>query len=276
MTCVHTLYLDSAFDLSTTYNKNQLKLWLLSAYSINRSEANTVLVCNARAEKYLIDKLKIPYDHVVRELDILDPYPKELWTLCKLVSFGLMEKPLIHIDGDVLFLDRNYIKDLTGDFRVLVEFENEWPNAAGTALLSCLKSFYNPPWLNDYISSLNGLYTDFNAGIVGSTDPKILNAFANFAFDYAITNLSNFAQFNYFDDHASMVIDQFLLRAYLKHINADVTLTRSKRTYDLGLSTEEKILHFYGRGGKTCPGFFSWIKQCETMFPDHCREIDSW
>ena len=51
----------------------------------------------------LFEKLELPFDKISTELDDINHYPKEFWSLGKIKAYSIQDEPFIHVDDDVHF-----------------------------------------------------------------------------------------------------------------------------------------------------------------------------
>ncbi|NME66798.1 DUF6734 family protein [Flammeovirga aprica] len=129
--------------------------WILSNHLINQKFSSTELVTDTLGKHLLIDILKLKYNKVSTDLDII-PYDTKYWTFGKIVTFSKQNKPFIHIDYDAfLFKENNF------SFKEDICVQNIETDV--DTYYNAHKSLYNSS-LEENIA--------YNTGIVGGEDLK--------------------------------------------------------------------------------------------------------
>lgn len=107
MKFVQTFWIDEGKDaLEASFGwcsaKYHLMSWALSCLQLTKIHSNVELVTDSRGKELLIDKLKLPYQHVRVVLDELDfDCSPLLWVMKKIYSYTLHDGPFLNVDGDV-------------------------------------------------------------------------------------------------------------------------------------------------------------------------------
>jgi hypothetical protein len=93
---------------SSAYN---LMSWTLSCLRLRSLYDEVELVTDNEGKMLLIDTLKLPYTKVSTDLENINESNTKLWSLGKLYTYALQEKPFIHVDGD-FFIWKKFPKKL--------------------------------------------------------------------------------------------------------------------------------------------------------------------
>lgn len=129
-------------------------------------KGNTVLVTDDYGKKLLIDKLKLPYDEVIVELDILNNAHKGLWALGKIYTYSLIKQPFIHIDLDFFLADKFDSRITNAN---LVSYVSEHSDSRQSYYQPILNDYFDklslPSELDFYVKQRNRIA--YNAGIIG-------------------------------------------------------------------------------------------------------------
>jgi hypothetical protein len=91
---------DNRFNGGWLDQKYHMMSWAYSCLQLRKFYRNVSLVTDKLGYELLIRQLKLPYTDVKVELDRLNHHNPELWSMGKVYSYSLQEKPFIHVDGD--------------------------------------------------------------------------------------------------------------------------------------------------------------------------------
>jgi hypothetical protein len=81
--------------------RHHLLSWILSVHTARQHYSETALFTDRLGAELLHGDLKLPFDEVRVALDDLADADDEWWTLGKLYTYQLQDKPFVHIDSDV-------------------------------------------------------------------------------------------------------------------------------------------------------------------------------
>jgi hypothetical protein len=73
----------------------------LSCLQLHQFHPEVELVTDQAGKQLLLEEIELPYTKVSVELDVLSPYPGDLWPIKNLYTYNLQKTPFIHVDGDV-------------------------------------------------------------------------------------------------------------------------------------------------------------------------------
>lgn len=153
--------------------------WLLSSLLLSKNYKTTVLVTDSLGREVLIDMLRIPYSHCIVMFDDLPSDYNKLWVLPKIKAYTMIDKPFMHVDGDV-FLWKRIQQEMfdKGDLWVQ-NFE------IGFRMYHYAKKYMsdNQAVMNDLVSSRFDLDISINAGVIGGNDPAFFRDLLNICTD---------------------------------------------------------------------------------------------
>lgn len=81
--------------------KYHLYSWVLSCETARKHFSTSVLHTDDYGARLLSDLLMLPFSEVKTDLNTLDNYDPEWWTLGKLYSYRAQTQPFVHLDNDV-------------------------------------------------------------------------------------------------------------------------------------------------------------------------------
>jgi hypothetical protein len=134
----------------------------------------------------LIDVLGLPYSEVTSTLNKLDHYHPQLWALPKIFTYGHMESPLLHVDGDV-FIWEPFRNELL-ESALIVQNEEAATNYYEMIVKSLESNLsYFPVEIREQ-RELKAPIHAFNAGIMGGNDIEFFKSYASNAFQFVENN----------------------------------------------------------------------------------------
>ena len=104
--------------------------WGLSLHTVSHFYPDTSLVTDDAGARILIDYLQLPFRRVSTELNKLRNDDREWWSLGKIETYALQDKPFVHVDADV-FLWKPLARELE---RADVFAQNPEPITLGASL----------------------------------------------------------------------------------------------------------------------------------------------
>lgn len=161
------------------YNaQSHLISWTLSCLSIKDQYQDLHLYTDSNGYKILIEYLKLPYTAVHICYDQLNPDYKVFWAIPKILTYAAQTEPFIHIDNDVFIWAKfNYAIEKADLIAQNLEIGTEYYNKMMIELKKDL--FHLPVILKKELDKKS--ISSYNAGILGGSDIKFLNEYANFA-----------------------------------------------------------------------------------------------
>lgn len=164
---------DNEYDVK--YLTKNFYSYLLSALLIKKLGYQIDLYCDKNT--YNMYSL-IPYDNIhVVDFDN-DGISSKFWIWGKIKTHTLMTEPYVHIDGDV-FLFRDIIKDKLKNYPVVVQ-SLEDDKTIGDNFNKIYVKSKNPFENNDYgIDWDKYNLSAYNCGVIGFSDMKLKNKYAN-------------------------------------------------------------------------------------------------
>lgn len=164
------------------HSKAHYQSWVLSCLNAKRYHGQIDLVTDRLGKEILITRLKLPYNKVSVDLDSLSSYPSNFWSLGKIFTYALQDRPFVHIDGDVFL------------WRSLSQYKNcellaqhiEHNPAYCLVILNEIKGVAPLPAI---LSNLNlSRFTCSNAGVIGGAHPTFFKELMAISFDYVHKN----------------------------------------------------------------------------------------
>jgi len=200
---------------------HHLLAWRLSVEAASRHYRDTVLITDGAGKELLVDQLGLEFGEVSTELDRLESVDAGWWALGKIVTYGLQNRPFVHLDSDV-FLWKPLPPGLTQS-PVFAQYPEgfhehdpsyrprdiEWAFAAESAKL---------PLEWEWARSQGGLFPAENCGILGGSRVDFLRYYARTAVDLALRP-ENAVAWDRLKDKRSynVVLEQFFLSACARY-----------------------------------------------------------
>jgi hypothetical protein len=164
-------------------------------------------------EKGKEDLKNIKFSEVRLFPDIINDFPKNIWSLGKILAMSLMDEPFYHIDQDILMY-KNILKDhLDKDFL----------------------TFHDEPWSKDYLNlcdlqnnlkihpeQLNNDYEPIshNFAVIGGQKYKEISEASTSVIDCCLKNKKILNEFDFKGDHnIAVMAEQVWISAILKNKN---------------------------------------------------------
>jgi hypothetical protein len=182
MKLVHSFWSKPMLDNSGKYLVN-IGNWMskpMFYYAITLSsllmqryyKGNTVLVTDEFGKQLLIDKLQLPYDEVIVELDNLNEYDKGLWALGKIYAYALMNTPFIHIDFD-FFIAREFDDVVSNSplISYVSEFQDNRQRFYHSVIDNCFNQLVLPQKLRKFFNQPDRIA--YNAAVFGGNRLEI-------------------------------------------------------------------------------------------------------
>ncbi|MDO6434597.1 hypothetical protein Q4E93_28560 [Flavitalea sp. BT771] len=159
--------------------------WALSCLQLRKYYDEVELVTDHFGQEIFIDKIGLPYTSVRTVLNQIDHYSPALWALGKLYTYGLQDKPFLHVDGDVF---------------IFQEFGEQLMNAAligqNMELTPVSMPDYEEVWaglvkIPSYFGNLSGVkyIPGVSAGILGGNDIIFFKEYVKEAFSFLENNM---------------------------------------------------------------------------------------
>jgi len=190
----------------------------LSCLLLCKYYTDVELVTDEKGKELLIDRLKLPYKNVVCQLDKLNNYPEDLWSVGKIYTYSMQRTPFLHFDSDVFVwkkfernietaglvsqskevnfkYDRIVLKEIFENFNYLPEAIKQ-----------------NPPD-NDVISC--------NAGVFGGNDLHFFKQYTDEAFSFIDQNKAKLDAVNL--GLANIIFEQYMFACLARKKGKDVT-----------------------------------------------------
>ncbi len=164
----------------------------------------------------LIKKLKLPYTKVHVVLDRINNYPKELWAIGKIITYGLQDQSFIHVDNDV-FLWKKFPKRI--EKAQLIGQHEEINYGFNKNVIDDVKQ--KAIYLPHEISDLDGFYNETNAGIIGGNDYVFFHDFSRKAIDFIDRNRNAIGSFH-IPETFNTVFEQYLFSCMCKTYKRNV------------------------------------------------------
>lgn len=163
--------------------------WALSCLQFRKFYDEVELVTDKKGKELLIDKLQLPYNHVIVELNQLDQYHHDLWVIPKIFAYSIQQKPFIHADGDVYIWKKfdKRVEDaplVAQSLGIDFEPQNKILNEIDRYFTYVPEIIQNDRRNNDSLHFCN-------AGIIGGTEVQFFHELAELASDFVHKNLEH-------------------------------------------------------------------------------------
>jgi hypothetical protein len=161
--------------------------WVLSAMQLQKYYDTLELYTTERGYYVLVECLKLPYDKV-HMISHADTIPPSAWALAKIMTYGLQDKPFLHVDGDV-FTFAAFPPHLLSAPLITQSKEIDFFHYRET-LDKVRSSFkYLPPL---FLEHDQAQAVTFNAGIFGGSDIDFIKKYASAATSFVLANQEHF------------------------------------------------------------------------------------
>lgn len=217
MNLIQTLYFDKSinpyqYHFGWAASGYHLMSWALSCLQLKHLYNQVDLYCNTPASILLINQLKLPYNNVYITHDNLKIADESLWALPKIFTYGLQDKPFLHVDGDVFLFDKLPTSLL--DSELIAQNVEEATNYYLDTQQQLMKYFtYFPNCVAaDFKSNIP--IKAVNAGILGGNNIAFIKEYTNLAFEYIKKNMQHFSDVN--TDRFNVFFEQHLFYSLAK------------------------------------------------------------
>jgi hypothetical protein len=211
--------------------------WALSCLSFKKQYGTIELITDSPGVELLIEKLALPYDNVVNQLDLLSNYDTDLWAVSKLFSYQLQNTPFIHVDSDVFIWE-----PLTALKNLPLVIQNEERDFDfNKKLWDMVQTHfeYIPEYMQqDYVDQ--GEVVSCNAGVFGGTDVEFIKEFAAESLEFLSRNQHHL--------HKIKPVGALVL-IYEQYLFACLARSRKKNVESLliqGPSDYKELSNFFG------------------------------
>jgi hypothetical protein len=186
--------------------------WYLSFLQLKKYFSEVVLVTDRQGRELLIDHLKIPYTRVYTQLERLRHTREDIWTLGKIVTYGFINEPFFHCDGDLIVFES--ISDAIRDKPVFSEYFSRIQIPFYGQFIKYMEEagFYFPDSIMSDRRKTNYVYEEYNTGMFGGTDITFIKEYADKAYQFFRKNQSvcnkKLASLSFF----GIVCEQYVLK----------------------------------------------------------------
>ena len=216
--------------------------WALSCLRIKEYYDEIELVTDEAGKVLLIDKLQLPYTNVIVELNTLDKYNSDLWTLSKVYAYSIQKKPFIHIDSDVYVWKKfNKIIELAPLVAQNIEFNHTFYH---TLLNQTENTLTMPDVIIEERKRTLDIFTA-NTGIVGGNRLDFFRMYSDIIFSFIDDNLDKLDSIN--KSILGVTIEQYLYYVLANHLKIPITCYFN----DINEGNYSNLLNFYGIPHKT-------------------------
>lgn len=192
--------------------------WALSCLQFKKHYGHIELITDCLGKKTLIDKLELPYNKVLVELDAFNDNHPDLWAVTKLHAYSLQTEPFIHVDGDVYVWKR--LENIENKSLVVQNedigfkyYDNIWNIVK--------ENFqYIPQYmLDDFANSQ--VVKSCNAGVFGGTDIDFIQEYVRDSLDFLQKNQDNHSKVNL--NLAGLIYEQYLFSCFARSRKKNVS-----------------------------------------------------
>lgn len=237
MKIVQTLWTKPVFDSSGVrhrFNGGWLSrkyyyfAWALSCLRFHEYYKDVELITDRLGKRILIDYIGLPYVTVKIELDALNQYPEDLWTLPKIYTYKLQKEPFIHADGDIFIWERlgDEMENATLCSQQLV-IDHKPQSITMNEIISSF-DFIPDFILNDYFECKELKIS--NAGLMGGTDLNFFEEFSDLSFEFVNRNMKHLDKIK--SGNFGMIFEEYLFYCLAKEKGINVTYLLAPLTDD--------------------------------------------
>ena len=189
--------------------------WALSFLHLKELGERIILFTDDTGMYLLVDVLGLDYSDIFVEFNQLDHLPSAYWAIPKLVAYSRVNTPFLHVDGDLLVYNGFKNLELGNKGRVF-EFENRALSKEHIGTIELLDRIALP-------ESPDGGFAELNCGVVGGTDYRFFNDFAEYSLSLFYNNLSKLDTGNlkYNKNVINSYFEQYLAFCYARHRGKD-------------------------------------------------------
>lgn len=230
--------------------------WALSCLTFKKYYGEIDLITDTIGYETLVKELRLPYSNVSVALNDCNKFPSEMWAASKIYTYHIINKPFIHVDGDVFIWSKldfnNKQPSLIAQSETNFHLHRNFQDFQDTLL----KMKDVPESILEYWQKDNTLISSVNAGIIGGNDLNFFKKYTTQSLDFIENNLS---VVNSVSPHlANMICEEhlFFCLANQENIpieylikNVDINFSRVTR-FNL-LPFEENYIHTVGSAKKS-------------------------
>jgi len=271
---------DSRLDGGWPHRSLNYYSWALSCLQLRRFYEEVELVTDRAGKEILIDFLQLPYTSVRIELNALDHYDAGLWSIGKVYTHGLQDKPFLHVDSDVVLL-KPFPERIAQAGIVTQSLEIGYPLFTGghKTIWDCFVS--RPVYFSEIYANQ---HTDCcNAGIIGGTDIAFLHRYVEEVFSFLALNEQPLLETAVPIDAGcvAVMLEQVILYAFAQHCGKPIDYLLHREEHALGevglfqaAPRNQHYVHCYGyfKSLRTTYAYLEWMLQAQ--YPDYYRRIN--
>lgn len=194
MKFIQTFYLsDSQNALTDTFGwispEYNLMGWTLSCLQLKKYYSDVHLYTTDIGAETLVNKLKLPYDHIHTIHNNFTPPHPLLWALAKIFTYSVQSDSFLHVDGDV-FIFNPFPEHLINQ-QLIAQNEEIATDYYISTQKELIRNFtYFPKVVEMDFSQSHPIHA-VNAGILGGSDIEFYKEYTALAFEYVNKNLKS-------------------------------------------------------------------------------------
>lgn len=213
-----------------------LMSWALSCMSIKEQSEKITLYADSQGARVLADKLKLPYDEVIVNLDDFHCLSCH-WALAKVKTYSLQTEPFIHIDGDI-FLPRPLSEEVLKG-RIIAQNKEQCTEYYG-GMIKRFLSIENLKLSPLFEQALRGNnIPSYNLGFCGGRDTEFFGRFCEEVFRFFKDNDFNGDRFRFSDISANVIFEQIFFSVMARHEGIDISTVYPETIRDNGYTRND-------------------------------------
>ncbi len=226
--------------------KYQYISYALSCLLAKKYAGPVHLYTDSYGKTLLIDLLKLPFETVSTNLDVLDDCPSDLWALGKILTYQLQNEPFLHFDNDVFLWDR--FERLSDSELIAQHLETGMDYYHSIVMDSIKNNFAMPSFIT---TSSNKKERAYNAGILGGKNLDFFCRYCEAALSFVD---ENFKKIHLLKDIGlvNVLFEQLFFYKLSMQENIPVTCLEEVDIPDEHLTsfgyvpTQKKYIHLFG------------------------------
>lgn len=213
-----------------------LMSWALSCMSIKEQSGKITLYTDSKGAQMLVDKLRLPYDEVIVNLDDFHCLSCH-WALAKVKTYSLQTEPFIHIDGDIFLPCPLSEEVLRG--RIITQNKESCTEYYG-GMIKRFLSIENLKLSPLFEQALRGNnIPSYNLGFCGGNDTEFFGCFCEEVFRFFKDNDFNGEKFRFSDISANVIFEQIFFSVMARHEGIDISTIYPKTIRDNGYTRND-------------------------------------
>ncbi len=191
--------------------------WALSSLLLKNNYGKVSLMTDSLGAEILGDTLKLPFDNISTELDVLCDYHEDLWAVGKIYTYGRQDNSFLHFDSDV-FVWEKFDNDILNAELIAQNIEINFP-LDKQSLQEIYRCFELPTWIQQFIYQSDLISS--NAGILGGRDATFFQEYSRSVLEIIEINKKKLPKINL--PISNTIFEQYLFTCHARRINKPIS-----------------------------------------------------